>query len=209
MANTISIIILSVALLILAWAVNRVSRYVNERINQLNDDIEDLKDDIRRFNSNINFIERWNSIAEASEATGICRPNIGECCRGNRKHTKGYKWKYEEDYEEPKIFYWIDYDGKICKAEIGTMDRTKIKQIGNYFETREEAELAVRKLKAWKRLEDNGVVFDECFDRFGETHNQRDVVVFLFRVEAPDWGEKSNDKIEDDLDLLFSGGEDE
>ena len=33
------------------------------------------------------------------------------------------------------------------------------KQIGNYFETKEEAEQAVEKLKAWKRLQDAGVTF--------------------------------------------------
>ena len=34
------------------------------------------------------------------------------------------------------------------------------KQIGNYFETEEEAEQAVEKLKAWKRLKDNGISFE-------------------------------------------------
>ena len=32
----------------------------------------------------------------------------------------------------------------------------KDKEIGNYFETLEEAEKAVEKLKAWKRLKDKG-----------------------------------------------------
>lgn len=32
--------------------------------------------------------------------------------------------------------------------------------IGNYFDTREEAEKAVEKLKAWKRLKDNGFKFE-------------------------------------------------
>jgi hypothetical protein len=35
-----------------------------------------------------------------------------------------------------------------------------MKQIGNYFETKEEAEKAVEKLKAWKRLKDKGFRFN-------------------------------------------------
>ena len=63
------------------------------------------------------------------------------------------------DYEEPKEYWYIDpmvcgvYFTKIKNDE----DLCEFnKQIGNYFETKEEAELAVRKLKAWKRLKDKG-----------------------------------------------------
>lgn len=67
-----------------------------------------------------------------------------------------------EDCEEPKDFWFIDpeiliacesTDLLLCdkKVAIGTM-----KQIGNYFETREEAEKAVERLRAWKRLKDRG-----------------------------------------------------
>lgn len=34
------------------------------------------------------------------------------------------------------------------------------KSIGNYFETKEEAEKAVERLRAWKKLKDGGVKFD-------------------------------------------------
>jgi hypothetical protein len=34
-----------------------------------------------------------------------------------------------------------------------------MKSIGNYFESKEEAEKAVEKLKAWKRLKDKGFKF--------------------------------------------------
>ena len=65
-----------------------------------------------------------------------------------------------EDYEEPKEYYWIDYDGKV-KSFVDLYEwQDKMKQIGNYFETKEEAERAVEKLKAWKRLKDNGVSFE-------------------------------------------------
>ena len=103
-----------------------------------------------------------------------------------------------EDYEEPEMFYWIGYDGKICKAEIGTMDRTKIKEIGNYFDTREEAEKAVEKLKAWKRLKDKGISFEvKVIDRkwylepkaepqwrtFDESNDLYKDIMFVFGVE--------------------------
>ena len=67
-----------------------------------------------------------------------------------------------EDYEEPKEYWFIDYDGGIIpfdrRKETAT-DRL-MKSIGNYFETREKAEKAVEKLKAWKRLTDKGFRFN-------------------------------------------------
>ena len=66
-----------------------------------------------------------------------------------------------EDYEEPKEYWFISTTGKAHRFEgedeTYTPDR---KQLGNYFETKEEAELAVRKLKAWKRLKDKGFRFN-------------------------------------------------
>lgn len=64
-----------------------------------------------------------------------------------------------QDYEEPKVFWYIEGEGDIHHIRAELCDELEIhtmKQIGNYFETREEAELAVRKLKAWKRLKDKG-----------------------------------------------------
>ena len=98
-----------------------------------------------------------------------------------------------EDYEEPERFYWIDYDCKICNAEIGTMDRLKIKEIGNYFNTREEAEKAVDKLKAWKRLKDKGFKFDNFV---------RNAIYYKLSDE-----EIEKDNVLEDLDLLFGGEE--
>lgn len=96
------------------------------------------------------------------------------------------------------MFYWIDYDGKICKTEIGTMNRTKIKQIGNYFDTREEAEKALEKLKAIKRLKDKGFKFIgktyETDKRFGS---------IFYNVDEDTYSED----IIDDLDFLFGDEE--
>ena len=43
-----------------------------------------------------NYIDEFKSIKEASEATGCSRPRIVDVCKGNRKHTKGYKWVYKK-----------------------------------------------------------------------------------------------------------------
>lgn len=139
-----------------------------------------------------NFIERWNSIVEASEATGICRTDIGECCRGNRKHTKGYKWKYEEDYEEPKE-YWHIFGTNITKTQEGLDELydKRNKEIGNHFSSQEEAEKAVEKLKAWTRLKDKGFRFID--------HIDRDSGQGMTRYE---WDGYVNGE---DLDLLFGG----
>lgn len=93
MANTISIIILSVALLILAWAVNRVSRYVNERINQLNDDIEELKADIESVEWREGKLhgDKAKRIAALENYLGVSLKVIGQ---------DGPEYKYVKDKEK-------------------------------------------------------------------------------------------------------------
>ena len=73
-------------------------------------------------------------------------------------------------------------------------------EIGNYFDTREEAEKAVEKLKAWKRLKDKGFRFT------GFTYKDRgrmnELEIYCQLGEPPD-------DIEDmeDVRLLFGGEE--
>ena len=66
-----------------------------------------------------------------------------------------------EDYEEPKEYWRIDCDGTISrgKDDFDTPFDNACKEIGNYFETREDAEKAVERLRAWKRLKDKGFRF--------------------------------------------------
>ena len=67
-----------------------------------------------------------------------------------------------EDYEEPKDFWYIDVEcGVMCDSTDTDLQDKRypiefMKSIGNYFETKEEAEKAVEKLKALKRLKDKG-----------------------------------------------------
>lgn len=74
-----------------------------------------------------------------------------------------------QDYEEPKDFWYIDDFMIVCGTEgefttpdlasFTKKDIEKLKEIGNYFESKEEAEKAVEKLKAWKRLKEFGFRF--------------------------------------------------
>jgi hypothetical protein len=96
-----------------------------------------------------------------------------------------------EDYEEPKGFWSISADATIEHYDrLNENDRCK--EIGNYFDTREEAEQAVEKLKTWKRLKDKGFRFD-CW--YGGSKDMS----FSIPQEIID---RATAK---DLDLLFGG----
>ena len=121
------------------------------------------------------------------------------------KTDRGVTWYYRslaelneewEDYEEPKTFFTIYYDGTISEFKDGDDDQIRdMKAIGNYFETREEAELAVRKLKAWKRLKDKGFRFEGWDNTDHSTIHNFSLFVAIEDLE----------NINKDLDLLFGG----
>lgn len=111
-----------------------------------------------------------------------------------------------EDYEEPKAYY-IERCGTIEE-----FDPTKdvaltemLKEIGNYFKTKEEAKKAVEKLKAWKRLKELGFRF------IGETCEYKSDKHFgsVFYETSGDMSDVYEDASEfyDDLDLLLGGEE--
>ena len=103
-----------------------------------------------------------------------------------------------EDYEEPKEYWYVSDNGYICThMDDGDSWDEHRKEIGNCFSSREEAELAVRKLKAWKRLKDKGFRFD-CWDN-EDRATIHDFVIYC-RI-------KDLDNINKDLNLLFGGEE--
>lgn len=103
-----------------------------------------------------------------------------------------------EDYEEPKE-HWHIRDGEVYRSEIEPCIKTeKRKEIGNYFETKEEAEKAVEKLKTWKRLKDKGLEFD------GWVLPDRRIGLSLPASFFPCKG-RIDKETEKDLDLLFGG----
>lgn len=71
------------------------------------------------------------------------------------------KWT---DYEEPKEYWFIDYDGGILCREYDNSSAEKMMiSMGNHFNSLEEAEKVVERLRAWKRLKDYNVMFNLDF----------------------------------------------
>lgn len=100
-----------------------------------------------------------------------------------------------EDYEEPKEWWFIDCTGSTKHGDGLFTDKSYIKgiqEIGNYFETKEEAEQAVEKLKAYRRLKDKGFRFTNWNKRYCDEIN--------FRLDT-------TEDMSEDLDLLFGGEE--
>lgn len=124
------------------------------------------------------------------------------CC-----HRSGdYREKYDslaelneewEDYEEPKEYYYLnEYLELDHEMWTDTEFDNKLKALGNYFESKEEAEKAIEKLKAWKRLKDNGF----RFKGWRSADLGADKYYFVIKAESDGAGRG-------DLDLLFGGGE--
>lgn len=108
-----------------------------------------------------------------------------------------------EDYKEPKEFWHITSRGNFKRGnfnfveDIGGEGDKERKQIGNYFETREEAEKAVEKLKAFKRLKDGGFKFVEL-----RAPNYGSSDIMTIKALCP-WTSKNID----DLRICFGGEE--
>jgi len=69
-----------------------------------------------------------------------------------------------EDYEEPKEYWYLDVDGEISSGNIEDGTVKAMREIGNYFDTREEAEKAVERLKKLQNLKNRGYNIDEYID---------------------------------------------
>ena len=114
-----------------------------------------------------------------------------------------------EDYEEPKESkeskkYWFISSGgetvSYCEEDEEPEDTEACKEIGNYFESEEEAEKAVEKLKAVKRLKDNGFKIKGW--KF--TPDMKQIEGNYVKIEAEVPQILINEK---DIDLLFGGEE--
>ena len=117
--------------------------------------------------------------------------------------------EWEDAPEEPKEHWYINYLCEVDKLNIDEnftdaersliLDRQL--EIGNYFETKEEAERAVDKLKALKRLKDAGVV---CMvtDR-----DYRDKYFSVrFKIKNPSvYQEEDSHDVTEDIMLVFCG----
>ena len=104
-----------------------------------------------------------------------------------------------EDYEEPKTAWFINSQGDAhAWPNAEGDDWAKEKAIGNYFETQEEAEKAVEKLKAWKRLKDKGFGFNDWNNPSAGPYSP---IWFYFEKDT------AIEDVKADLDLLFGGEE--
>lgn len=104
-----------------------------------------------------------------------------------------------EDYKEPKEWWYIDCIGSIKHGDGLFIEKSyinDIQEIGNYFETKEEAEKAVEKLKAWKRLKDK---------RFEFKGIKNGLIDWDFNNSYGDM--VAAEKCLSDFRLLFGGGE--
>lgn len=122
--------------------------------------------------------------------------------------------EWEDVSEEPKEYWFINSVGAATRPSDTTdwtqQDAIYHKEIGNCFETEEEAELAVRKLKALKRLKEHGFRFNNC-----DLYDANNIILFSMpkRAEVVDddelYGVRDDYAEEDkkDLELLFGGGE--
>ena len=111
--------------------------------------------------------------------------------------------EWEDAPEEPKEYWYIDWNGEVCRSDINDERTEQMKLIGNYFDTREEAEKAVEKLKAWKRLRDKGFRF-EPVDRYEALCGNG----FNIPITATMPPEAYTDaEVSKDLDVCFGGEE--
>ena len=106
-----------------------------------------------------------------------------------------------EDYEEPKGHWTIDPMNESCIDDgkyTAPDELERYEELGLKFETREEAEQAVEKLKAWKRLK------DRKFGFYG--YQFYDILSGVLNIKA-EFENDSDNQIVEDLNLLFGGEE--
>lgn len=109
--------------------------------------------------------------------------------------------KTEEMSEEPKTVWYINEYGSPIEVELygrETIYDIVRKSFGNSFATREEAEKAVEKLNAWKRLKDIGCSFEGWNVKSASSEGDR-LLINLYVKDCTG--------CEELLDLLFGGKE--
>lgn len=109
--------------------------------------------------------------------------------------------EWEDVPEEPQGYWYISEQGIPGRINFSWDSKESIenhKEIGNYFETYEEAEKAVEKLQAWKRLKDNGFKFKGL--------EKRGRYINFYQGKSYETDRQCQQAMQD-LDLLFGGEE--
>lgn len=148
---------------------------------------------------------RNKKTGEIGEPRIVCEGNYIEICVDSENHIVHYyktlhgMFKEWEVFKDHKEHYFITEYGEVFSlAEYESLNNVAnvedYKQIGNYFETKKDAEKAVEKLKAFKRLKDKGFRFSNF--AYTELGDYARVNISATMI---------NDHINDDLELLFGG----
>lgn len=120
------------------------------------------------------------------------------------KSIDGFIEDWADPYEEPKEYWFVSDNGYICSCiDDGDSWDEHRKEVGNYFSSREEAEKAVEKLKAVKRLRDKGFEFD-VIPALGHCDDKKFDISIIATMPAKWW---CNDKVVDDIHYVFGGEE--
>jgi group I intron endonuclease len=62
--------------------------------NTFKPSVDNRKKQVIQYSLDREILARYNSVAEASLETGISKTSISRCCRGERKSSSGFLWKY-------------------------------------------------------------------------------------------------------------------
>ena len=57
---------------------------------------DNRKKQVIQYNLKGEELARYNSVAEASRETGLSKTCISRCCRGERRSSSGFIWKYQD-----------------------------------------------------------------------------------------------------------------
>lgn len=63
---------------------------------------------VMQYSKSGDFIQKFNSIADAKRFLGIDGSDISACCQRKLKQCSGYVWRYENDYLTPEDVVWIN-----------------------------------------------------------------------------------------------------
>jgi len=98
--------------------------------------------EIIQFDLNNNIINIFNSIHESSEKTGFERSSISRCCLGKSIQTKGYYFRFIDDYF-PCGKAIGDIDGSLLKSKIDEFNSNK----KTYLTKRQELNLKIKETR--------------------------------------------------------------
>lgn len=128
----------------------------------------------------------------------------GDITRFEYNSIKEFTDHWEDVPEEPKKHYFISNNGQIHEEGGHDRYRKERQEIGNDFETEEEADKAAEKLKAFTRLKDKGFSFEGIKEGV-MGHELKIYARFTkLRRDEIDTAFFDNQK---DLELLFGGEE--